>query len=107
MHLCVHGAWPSQLSRPPPCRTPPTRLRAAPGPAVLGAPGATALLTDPPYPTPAWEATPCAPRVQRPRAAAPAPPGGGEAKGVVQEPEKPEPQSASPAQGWAARSESS
>lgn len=50
------------------------------------------------------ENDPRAPRVQRPDAAAPAPRRGGEAKGVVREPEKPEPQPASPAQGWAARS---
>lgn len=53
------------------------------------------------------QSDPREPRVQRPSAAVPAPRRGGEAKGVVREPEKPEPQPASPAQGWAARSESS
>lgn len=71
---------------------------------TLGEPGANAPLVSSPL---CLESDPREPRVQRPGAAVPAPPRGGEAKGVVREPEKPEPQPASPAQGWAARSESS
>lgn len=65
---------------PTPPHTPPHRTGPAclPRPAVLGAPQAAALWACSPL---ACEATLGAPRVQRPRATAPAPPGGGEAKG--------------------------
>lgn len=94
-----------QLFEAPTLPHPPTGSTASPPLSLaLGAPGANEPLVGSPR---RLESDPRAPRVQRPDAAAPAPRRGGEAKGVVREPEKPEPQPVSPAQGWAARSKSS
>lgn len=73
---------------PPTAPHPPPPAR-RPRPSLAGcAPGRCAAAALPPR----WEATPGAPRVQRPRAAAPAPPGGGEARGWYGRQKSPSPQ---------------
>ena len=88
--MCVCArAWPSG-SCPGPHSTPPhpsnPALRAAHTPRRAGCAAGRCATSR--FPS-AWEATPVRPGFKGPRAAAPAPPGGGEAKGVVREPEKP------------------